>query len=63
MTSKPSKIGVTVLTVSGLDGCGIWRKLRPGNRSIDRLLKVLRYGVQRGYWLDWRITFYDEATR
>ena len=63
MTPKPPKIGVTVLTVSGLDGYGVWRKLRPGKRSIDRLLKVLRYGVQRGHWLDWRITLYDEVRR
>lgn len=63
MTAKPLKIGVTVLTVSGLDGYGVWRRLRPRNRSIDRLLRVLRYGVQRGYWLDWRITLYDEVSR
>ena len=63
MIQKPPKIGVTVLTVSGLDGCGAWRKLRPGKRSVERLLKVLRYGLQRGYWLDWRITLYDEAKR
>ena len=63
MTSKPPKIGVTVLTVSGLDGYGVWRKLRVGNRSAERLLKVLRYGVQRGHWLDWRITLYDEVSR
>ena len=63
MIPKSPKIGVTVLTVSGLDGYGVWRKLRPGSRPVDRLLKVLRYGVQRGYWLDWRITLYDEAKR
>ncbi len=34
MTLKPPKIGVTVLTVSGLDGYGAWRKLQPRNRSI-----------------------------
>ena len=62
MTPKPPKIGVTVLTVSGLDGCGVWRKLRPGNRSIDRLLKVLRYGAQRGCWIDWRIVLFDEMS-
>ena len=61
--SKPSKIGVTILTISRVDGCGIWRKLQPRHRSIDRLLKVLRYGVQRGYWLDWRITLYDEVSK
>ena len=61
--SKPPKIGVTVLTTSGLDGYGVWRKLQPRNRSIDRLLKVLRYGVQRGHWLDWRIVLFDEVTR
>lgn len=63
MTPKPPKIGVTVLTTSDLDGYGIWRKLQPRNRSIDRLLKVLRYGVQRGYWMEWRITLYDEVRR
>ena len=63
MTPKPPKIGVTVLTVSGLDGYGVWRKLRPGNRSAERLLTVLRYGVQRGYWLDWRIVLFDEVSR
>ena len=63
MTPKPPKIGVTVLTVSRLDGYGVWRKLRPGKRPVERLLKVLRYGAQRGYWLDWRITLYDEARR
>jgi hypothetical protein len=34
VTLKPPKIGVTVLTVSGLDGYGAWRKLQPRNRSI-----------------------------
>jgi hypothetical protein len=70
MTPKPPKIGVTVLTVSGLDGygrvgggCRVWRKLRPGKRPVERLLRVLRYGVQRGCWLDWRIVFFDEASR
>ena len=63
MTPKSPKIGVTVLTVSVLDGYGVWRKLRPGSRSTERLLKVLRYGVQRGWWLDWRITLYDEVRR
>jgi hypothetical protein len=48
MTPKPPKIGVTVLTTSGLDGYGVWRKLRPGKRPVERLLRVLRYGVQRG---------------
>ena len=63
MSVKPPKIGVTILTISRVDGCGIWRKLRPRNRSIDRLLKVLRYGVQRGCWLGWRIVLFDEVTR
>ena len=63
MSTKPPKIGVTVLTVSGLDGYGVWRRLQPRDRSIERLLKVLRYGVQRGYWMDWRITLYDEVKR
>ena len=63
MSPKPPKIGVTVLTVSGLDGYGVWRKLRPNKRSVERLLTVLRYGVQRGHWLDWRITLYDEVRR
>lgn len=61
--SKPPRIGVTVLATSGLNGYGVWRKQRPGNRPVDRLLKVLRYGVQRGYWLDWRITLYDEVSK
>ena len=61
--SKPPKIGVTILTISRVDGYGIWRKLQPRNRSIERLLKVLRYGVQRGCWLDWRIVFFDEVSR
>jgi len=60
---KPPKINVIILTISRVDGCGIWSKLRPGNRTIDRLLKVLRYGVQRGHWLDWRITLYDKVSR
>ena len=63
MTAQPPKIGVTILTTSGLDGYGVWRKLRPRGRSIERLMKVLRYGVQRGCWLDWRITLYDEVRR
>ena len=63
MSVKPPKIGVTVLTVSRLDGYGVWRKLRPGSRPIERLLKVLRYGVQRGCWLDWRIVLFDEVKR
>jgi len=24
---------------------------------------VTLYGAQRGYWMDWRITLYDEAKR
>ena len=63
MTAKPPKIGVTVLTVSGLGGYGVWRKLRPGKRPVERLLTVLRYGVQRGHWLDWRIVLFDEVKR
>jgi hypothetical protein len=63
MTPNPPKIGVTVLTVSGLDGYGVWRKLQPSNRPIDRLLKVLRYGVHRRCWLDWRIVLFDEVKR
>ena len=63
MTPKPPKIGVTILTISRVDGCGIWRRLRPRDRSIDRLLKVLRYGAQRGCWIDWRIVFFDEVSR
>lgn len=63
MTPKPPKIGVTVLTVSGLDGYGVWRRLRPRDRSIDRLMKILRYGVQRGHSFDWRIVLFDEVTR
>jgi hypothetical protein len=63
MTPKPPKIGVTVLGISGLDGYGVWRKLQPRNRSIDQLLRVLRYGVQRRCWLDWRIVLFDEGSR